>query len=358
MNARSPDAPMAGLELADLKKSFGGNPVVRGLSLTIERGEIVALLGPSGCGKTTALRMIAGLERPDAGEIRIHGRTVFGPGGELPPEVRGLGMVFQSYAVWPHKSVRDNVAFPLLLRRDPEARARAEAALATVRLAGFGDRLPHTLSGGQQQRVALARALVARPDLLLFDEPLSNLDAQLREEMRHEIRALTKAAGLTALYVTHDQAEAFAVSDRIAVVLEGRVAEIAAPEALYAEPATLEAARFVGRLSTLAPVTLLEGPAVQLGAQRIPVSVAPGIDADTERVLAVRPEDLALASAGEPALPAEIVRASFLGDRRELVLATAHGELRADVPPSPRLAPGARVGLRVLRGRVFAARRA
>ncbi|MEO1338719.1 MAG: ABC transporter ATP-binding protein, partial [Myxococcota bacterium] len=205
-----------GLQMHDIHKRFASTDIVRGLCLEVKSGEILALLGPSGCGKTTALRMVAGLERPDSGRITIGEHTVFDRGVDRPPETRRIGMVFQSYAVWPHMRIIENVAYPLRLTKAADATDRALRALRLVRLDGMAQRTPDTLSGGQQQRVALARALVAEPDLLLFDEPLSNLDAKLREEMRHEIRQLIRTAGCTAVYVTHDQLEAFAVSDRVA----------------------------------------------------------------------------------------------------------------------------------------------
>ena len=349
---------MTGLEIRGLEKRFGDNPVVRGLELTLAAGEIVALLGPSGCGKTTALRMVAGLEAPDRGQIAIAGKTVWGSGADLPPERRGVGMVFQSYAVWPHRSVRDNVAYPLKLARDPDAAAKADEALALVRLSGLGDRFPSTLSGGQQQRVALARALVARPALLLFDEPLSNLDAKLREEMRHEIRTLAKRVGATALYVTHDQPEAFAVSDRVAVVLGGVVAQLGAPEALYREPATLEVARFVGRLSVLGPVERVGPQTARLGEVELPATFAPATFAPkvaARAVLGVRPEAVRLAEAGEPAIPGRVQRVTFLGERTELVVDTDFGEVRADLERALGLGEGDEVRLHVAGGRVYPA---
>ncbi len=332
------------LSLIGLEKRYGKNSVVRGLNLELPQGEIVALLGPSGCGKTTALRMVAGLERPDAGQIVIAGQTVFDSKIELAPERRQVGMVFQSYAVWPHKNLRANVAYPLQLQRNPDANRLADEALATVRLAGMGDRLPSTLSGGQQQRVALARALVAKPRLLLFDEPLSNLDAALREEMRHEIRQLAKATEITALYVTHDQAEAFAVSDRVAVVLQGKIAQLAPPEAIYAEPATLSVARFVGRIGELRGVWR-DGRAY-LGAQPVEAlgEVAPG-----PVVIAIRPEAATLG----PGLGGRVARATFLGERAELVIDTDYGQLRLDVPAAGRPHAGDQVSVHIRQARAF-----
>lgn len=342
-----------GLSIEALHKRFDDNHVVRGLDLTLARGEIVALLGPSGCGKTTALRMVAGLESPDSGAIQIAGHEVFSAGTNLPPERRQVGMVFQSYAVWPHRTVRDNVAYPLTLKRDRAAATKADEALALVKLPGIGARYPDTLSGGQQQRVALARALVAHPELLLFDEPLSNLDAKLREEMRHEIRQLAKAVGITSLYVTHDQPEAFAVSDRVAVVLEGVIAQLAPPAELYAAPADLRVARFVGRLSLLSGAERVAEDRVRLGDLEVPATFAPGV---TAGVLGVRPEAVHLVGEAQPGLQCEVKRATFLGERTEVSLETEHGELRADVLPERGVRQGDVLRISLSSARVYAER--
>lgn len=340
-----------GLSLAGIHKRFGDNQVVRGLDVELARSEIVALLGPSGCGKTTALRMVAGLETPDEGTITIGDRVVKSDRIDLPPEARRIGMVFQSYAVWPHKNVRDNVSYPLKLAKVGDADARADRALELVRLGGMGDRFPDTLSGGQQQRVALARALVAEPSLLLFDEPLSNLDAKLREEMRHEIRQLAKQVGITSLYVTHDQPEAFAVSDRVAVVLGGVIAQIAPPAEIYAAPASLAVAKFVGRLSILTGVERLAEDRARLLGVDVATTSAEGLG--DQLVLGVRPEAVRLARTGESGVPGRVLRATFLGERTELEVETKGGVIRADVPAATPVAGGSTVTLVIEDGRLY-----
>lgn len=233
---------MSSLSLQAVSKSFGTKRVLEPLSLEIPDRSFVALLGPSGCGKTTLLRMVAGLESPSAGEIKIGDRVVFRSPSEpinLPPETRGLGMVFQSYAVWPHMTVAENVAYPLKIRRGLSASDREASvtrALELVHLESLRDRYPHQLSGGQQQRVALARGLAMNPPVLLLDEPLSNLDARLRAEMRREIRDLHRSLGMTILYVTHDQREAFEMSTHVVVLNEGKIAQQGSPESVKARP--------------------------------------------------------------------------------------------------------------------------
>jgi iron(III) transport system ATP-binding protein len=240
------------LEFRAVVKRFQSVNAVDGVSFSLHPSEIFTLLGPSGCGKTTTLRLVAGLEEPDSGEILINNVTVAAPhrGLFVSPEKRRLGMVFQSYAIWPHLTVFENIAFPLRVRREsPDGvRRRVHQALEIVGLAGLAERGATQLSGGQQQRVALARALVYEPAILLLDEPLSNLDAKLREQMRVEIRALQRKLGLTVLYVTHDQAEAMTLSDRIAVVNGGCFEQIGMPEEVYENPATPFVAEFLGRV--------------------------------------------------------------------------------------------------------------
>lgn len=236
-------------------KSFGKLHALDGVSLRIEAGELFFLLGPSGCGKSTLLRCIAGLETPDEGVIRFGERDIT----RVPPHQREAAMVFQSYALWPHLSVAQNIAFGLEERRvpKPEIKRRVEEALERVQLPGFGPRAIDQMSGGQQQRVSLARALVVRPKCLLLDEPLSNLDAQLRREMRREIRRIVKSHGLTAIYVTHDQEEALAMADRMAILNQGRIAQIGTPEAIYRTPHSASVASFIGE-TNLIPATVLE----------------------------------------------------------------------------------------------------
>ncbi|HET8613885.1 MAG TPA: ABC transporter ATP-binding protein [Actinomycetales bacterium] len=240
-------------ELSDIHKDFSGNVALDGVSLTVTDGEFVAILGPSGCGKTTLLRILAGFEAPTTGEVRIDGRVVGSPDVMVPTERRNLGMVFQSFALWPHLSVAAHVKFPLTYQRslDEDIRAdrgaRIDEVLRITGLGGLRDRMPHQLSGGQRQRVALARAIASRPSLLLMDEPLSALDAALREEMRREIQNLHRATGASIVYVTHDQAEALAMADRIVVMRDGRVEQVGTPDEVYNRPATSFVATFVGK---------------------------------------------------------------------------------------------------------------
>ncbi|MGQ9508248.1 MAG: ABC transporter ATP-binding protein [Thermodesulfobacteriota bacterium] len=238
---------MGFIKIENLFKKFGKVVAVNHINLEIERGEIITLLGPSGCGKTTTLRCIAGLEKPDEGDVLIDGQPMFSK-GFIPPSQRGIGMVFQNYAVWPHLRVFDNVAYGLKIQKLPkqEIKGRVAEVLESVGLSGLEKRYPGQLSGGQQQRVALARALVRNPKVLLLDEPLSNLDAKLRERMRFEIKSLVRRMNMTSVYVTHDQAEAMVISDRIAVMDAGNIVQVGAPEEIYKTPANRFVADFIG----------------------------------------------------------------------------------------------------------------
>src|SRR5882672_1998181 len=274
---------MSYLELAGLQKRYRDSVAVDDVSLSVEQGESVALLGPSGCGKTSTLRMLAGLIDPDAGAIRLDGVEIT----RLPAHKRNMGYVFQSYALFPHLSIARNVGFGLEERRVPRAETaqRVEEALAMVRLGGLDQRRPRELSGGQQQRVALARALVIRPAVLLLDESLSNLDAKLRDAMRHEIRDIQRSLGITTLFVTHDQVEALTMCDRIAVMNRGRVEQVGSPEDIYERPATRFVADFVGRANIL-PATRGADGRIALWGTALPVAAPPAGEVD----IFVRPQ--------------------------------------------------------------------
>ncbi len=276
-------AALAHLELRDVSKSYGAVRAVAGVSLAIGAGERVALLGPSGCGKTTTLNLVAGFLLPDAGAIHIAGRDV----ARVPAHRRNTGMVFQSYALFTHLTVADNVAFGLRMRRVPPAEVdrRVREALALVRLEGFGPRYPRQLSGGQQQRVALARALVIRPEILLLDEPLSNLDAKLRQEMRMELVEILERVGITTVFVTHDQEEALALSHRVVVMNEGRIEQVGTPGEIYEEPATAFVAKFLGETN------VLPGRVVGREGDELVCDVGGGCRVRSDRRTGVRPGD-------------------------------------------------------------------
>jgi len=302
-----------------LTKRFGQQEVVSKISFVIEEGELFTLLGPSGCGKTTLLRLIAGFYAVDEGEIRFDDRLI----NDLPPHERGIGMVFQNYALWPHMTVFENLAYGLRLRKLPtrEIDERIRAVLEKVKLTGFEDRYPGQMSGGQQQRVALARALVLNPRILLLDEPLSNLDAKIRIQVRAEIRKLQRELGITTVYVTHDQEEALALSDRIAVFNRGKLLQVGPPRELYERPGNRFVADFIG-INNLVEGTV-EAPLA--GAPGLPVRTPLGLlvaAADTRFqpgapcILAIRPENIALdrEAAGHNRLSGQIVFAAYLGN--------------------------------------------
>src|SRR2546421_11774856 len=293
----------ASLDVRDLRKQFaGGRPAVDGVSFHVPAGEIVVLLGPSGCGKTTPLRCIAGLEHPTAGRVSIGGRLMSAPldGVQVPPRLRNIGMVFQSYAVWPHMTVRQNVAYPLRHRRAPRAEIERKTGdvLALVGLTEFAERPVVSLSGGQMQRVALARSLVYQPQLLLLDEPLSNLDAKLRMRLRDDLRRILKATGMTALYVTHDQSEAVVLGDRVGVMRDGRLLQMAAPNEIYNRPADLFVANFTGATNELTG-TLIErngtfGVVDIGGGQRVEAALLHAMAPGEKVRIALRPENIGI----------------------------------------------------------------
>lgn len=309
---------MAEVELIDVRRTFGGITAVAGIKLKISQGEFVAILGPSGCGKTTTLGMLAGFAAPTSGDIRVNGASIVG----IPPHRRNVGVVFQSYALFPHLSVFDNVAFGLRMRKVPagEVSARVRRALDIVKLGALEERGVRQMSGGQQQRVALARALVIEPALLLLDEPLSNLDATLREEMRFEIRDIQKRIGITTVFVTHDQGEAMAAADRLVVMNKGLIAQQGTAEEIYRHPADAFVASFIGQANKLRATVDAHGGAevrVRLGSGRqfaLP-SLRPFASGD-EVVVILRPEQLVLGNgvAGVPGgLTGVVSRVTFLG---------------------------------------------
>jgi iron(III) transport system ATP-binding protein len=346
---------MAGIAIEHVTKRFGTLTAVRDLSLEVGDREFVTLLGPSGCGKTTLLRLIAGFMAPDAGTIRVGSATLSTTTAVVPPERRGMGMVFQNYAVWPHKTVYQNVAFGLQVRktgrRDTET--RVARMLELVNLAGLERRYPNQLSGGQQQRVALARSLVVEPDILLLDEPLSNLDAKLRERMRWELKDLQRRTGITFVYVTHDQAEAMALSDRIAVMHQGEVMQFGPPRAVYTRPANRTVADFMG-LINLIPGRVLradgEASLITLGGVPDPIGLAlPRGAADGQAVqIAVRPESLRvtpLVTGSCPAVPealvGKVVEVTFLGNLTDCHVGLEDGtRIRIQVDPGEVLEVG------------------
>jgi ABC-type Fe3+/spermidine/putrescine transport system ATPase subunit len=321
------------LQLTGVSKLFGAAPAVDGASLEVRRGEVFTLLGPSGCGKTTTLRLVAGLERPDAGEITLRGRPVASTARGLfvAPHKRNLGMVFQSYAIWPHMTVFENVAYPLQLRgaSGRTVRDKVTRVLELVGLGGLEARSATLLSGGQMQRLALCRSLVYEPDLLLLDEPFSNLDAKLREQMRVELKLLQRRLGVTVLFVTHDQIEALSLSDRIAVMRRGRVEQVGGPRELYERPGTPFVRDFLGQTVILRGHVTGGGPGavtVKLGGSlggrlvsgRAATPLGPGGDAH----VAIRPEDIEVSAgdadaAGDNVLPGIIEALLFVGDRYE-----------------------------------------
>jgi iron(III) transport system ATP-binding protein len=343
---------MSVLELQSLTKRYAGMVAVDDLSLTVEHGLLVCLLGPSGCGKTTTLRLIAGFVAPDGGTIRVGGKTISAPGNSLPPEQRNMSMIFQSYALWPHMTIAENVAYGLKIRRldRGEIARRVATILAATHLTSLAERYPTELSGGQQQRVALARALVVEPETLLLDEPLSNLDANLREEMRFEIRRLHDTYKYTTVYVTHDQAEAMTTADLIVVMNEGRIEQLGTPEEIYQRPRSEFVAKFIGgtnifRGRKVAADTIdCNGLILRCGTGD------PATSGDT--AVSVRLHDVELAEgagAGDQPNEAagEIVRQAYLGASRDYLVALRGGQqVRIIAPMQLDIAVGSAVRLR------------
>jgi iron(III) transport system ATP-binding protein len=313
----------ATLDVSDLRKQFSiGRPAIDGVSFAVPAGEIVVLLGPSGCGKTTTLRCVAGLEHPTSGEISIAGRVVSSParGILVPPRLRDLGMVFQSYAVWPHMTVRQNVVYPLKHRNIARAEAtrKVDEVLQLVGLSEYAERPVVALSGGQMQRVALARSIVYRPQLLLLDEPLSNLDAKLRLRLRDDLRVILKQTGMTALYVTHDQAEAVVLGDRIGVMRDGKLLQMGTPDQIYNRPADLFVANFTGATNELTGTMIArsgEFGVVDLGeGHQAEVALLHPLASGEKARIALRPENIAIGKAdGGNIFPARVLDRRYQG---------------------------------------------
>ncbi|MDO3378943.1 ABC transporter ATP-binding protein [Geoalkalibacter halelectricus] len=332
------------LELDGISQAYGSHLVVDNLSLRLEKGRIGCLLGASGCGKTTVLRTISGFESLLAGEIRLNGRTVSRPGQTLPPAKRGIGMVFQDYALFPHLSIFDNVAFGLRGFGRAEKIVRVNEMLELVGLKQEQQKYPHEISGGQQQRVALARALAPRPDLLLLDEPFSNLDVTLRERLSLEVRDILKAYGATALFVTHNQQEAFAVADQIGVMSEGRMLQWAGPHELYHRPTDTFVARFVGE-GVLLPGVVRTKDEVETGLGLLKGDFSAATEVGGAVSVLVRPEDVV--HDDDWPIKAEVVRRNFRGASILYTLRLAGGELvQAQVPSHCNHAIGEHIGIR------------
>jgi iron(III) transport system ATP-binding protein len=343
---------VASVELVQLTKRYGNQAVVDGVDLTINHGELVCLLGPSGCGKTTTLRLIAGFIEPSDGEIRVGDRLVSNADRTLPPEARNMSMIFQSYALWPHMTVAQNVAYGLTLRkleRDVIA-TRVQAALRTVRLEQYGDRYPGELSGGQQQRVALARALIVEPETLLLDEPLSNLDAHLREEMRFEVRRLHDEFRYTTVYVTHDQSEAMTTADRIVVMNLGRIEQAGTPEELYERPNSEFVAQFLGGSN------LLRGKAADSRELKVgPLTLRSDdgtLKPGQSGAISIRHHHVELSAQKLPDGPnvfgARVARQVFLGANRDYLVTMGNGEtLRAVTASDVNLPSGSDIWVRL-----------
>ena len=344
---------MSAVTIKNVSKSFGDNTVLHDFSQVFADGEFVTLLGPSGCGKTTMLRMIAGFEKPTTGEIYVGETLVSGDKTFLPPEKRNMGMVFQSYAVWPHMNVYDNVAYPLTIKRmnKTDMKKKVEKVLSIVHLGQYAQRYPNQLSGGQQQRVALARALVAEPNLLLLDEPLSNLDAKLRESMRFEIKEIQQSLGIAVVYVTHDQTEAMAMSDRIFLINRGVVQQSGRPDEIYNHPNNQFVADFLGKVEFLKGESK-DGRINLLGTDQY-------LPYDGEKrgmvEIAIRPENITMSAPGDAGLKGRVDKRYYLGDSADWRIALGKTNLRVITEGRrfSRFAPGDEVGLYIEEFLVF-----
>jgi iron(III) transport system ATP-binding protein len=338
---------MSDIKIRQLSKSYGAYQALKSCDLVIPDGALLALLGPSGCGKSTTLQLLAGFDTPSEGEIWAGEQLLSSPRKVIPPEHRGISLVFQNYAIWPHKTVAENVAFGLKLRKlgKAELEARLTKALDTVRLGALRDRYPFELSGGQQQRVALARALAVEPNILLLDEPLSNLDAHLREEMRFEIRRVHDELGITTVYVTHDQGEALVTADRVAVMRGGVVQQLGSPEEIFEQPANTFVASFIGSNNEIAGIKEAAGM-LRVGGTRLFGQDRSGLAQGQAATLCIRPSRVRL---GEPAvadnrLNGIVRRCAYLGEYRDVLIELDEGgTLRAFVSPDLRPLPGERV---------------
>ena len=342
---------MSEIHIRQLSKTYGSYLALDTCDLVIPDGTLLALLGPSGCGKSTTLQLLAGFDTPSAGEIWAGRELLSSAKMVIPPEHRGISLVFQNYAVWPHKTVAENVAFGLKLRKLPKSdvEARLKKALDTVRLGALGDRYPFELSGGQQQRVALARALAVEPKILLLDEPLSNLDAHLREEMRFEIRRVHDALGITTVYVTHDQGEALVTADRVAVMRAGVVQQFGTPEEIFEQPANPFVASFIGSNNELAGTKSAAG-GVRVGSAMMQGADRGGTVPGQPAVLCIRPSRVELCdpAIADNRLDGIVKRAAYLGEYRDVLIElAAELTLRAFVPPHIRLSTGERVSVRL-----------
>jgi ABC-type Fe3+/spermidine/putrescine transport system ATPase subunit len=349
-------APAPVLRVSHLGKRYGQTMAVDDVSFDVGEGEVVTLLGPSGCGKSTTLRAVAGLELPEDGEIHLAGKLVASArqGVFVAPEKRNVGVVFQSYAIWPHMTVAENVGYPLRLRRLPAAPRAHKVAemLALVGLDGLGERPAHQLSGGQQQRVALARALSYEPDILLLDEPLSNLDAKLRPELLDQIRALQRERGTSVLFVTHDQTEAMVASHRIAVMSRGKIEQMGTPSTVYEQPASCFVQQFVGK--TVAFRGVAADPGVLVEDQRLPLALGADLPRGTPVMVTSRPEDVTLGALpdGPCSLPGVVAQTTYLGERLECEIAVGATRVRVGVEKRDARLPGERVWLRLAADRL------